>query len=232
MALTYGLYPNNLRKGEHVFRALVRKRQKYTLDEVVARVVRRSPALTAAAVRGTLDLFMEEISEVLENGDSVTTPLFKAQCSISGKFTDPDDYFLTNRHQVKVNLKPGNLLNKMAKRVRPHKIESDLPRPLIELFTDMTTGEINAVLTPGGPVVIKGIRLKFDAGDPEQGVFLQSENRQLLRIGGVLRNVFSQIVLMVPTDLSPGAYQLIVKSKLNTQQLRTGEFSHNLLVEG
>ncbi|MEL7585123.1 MAG: DUF4469 domain-containing protein [Prolixibacteraceae bacterium] len=103
---------------------------------------------------------------------------------------------------------------------------------LIELFTDMTTGEVNAVLTPGGPVVIKGTRLKFDADDPEQGVFLQSENRQLLRIGGVLRNVFSQIVLMVPTDLSPGAYQLIIKSRLNTQQIRTGELSHDLRVGG
>jgi len=225
------LYPNNLRKGERVFRALIRKRQKYTLDEVVTRVVRRSPALTAAAVRGTLDLFMEEVSEILENGDSVTTPLFKAQCSISGKFIDPDDYSLTNRHQVKVNLKPGNLLNKMAKRVRPHKVESHLPRPLIELFTDMTTGEVNAVLTPGGPAVIKGTRLKFDADDPEQGVFLQSEDRQLLHIGSVLRNVFSQIVLVIPVGLSPGAYQLIVKSKLKTQQLRTGELSHDLRVE-
>lgn len=230
MALTYGLYPNKLQKEAHVFRALIRKRQKYTLDEVVARVVRRSPALTVAAVRGTLDLFMEEISEILENGDSVTTPLFKAQCSISGKFTDPDDYFQTNRHEVKVNLSPGNLLNKTAKRVRPHKVESHLPCPLIESVTDMSSGEVNAVLTPGGPAVIKGIRLKFDADDPEQGVFLQNGDRQLFRAASVLRNVFSQIVLMVPADLSPGAYQLIVKSKLNAQQLRTGELSHLLAV--
>jgi hypothetical protein len=78
MALTYGLYPNNVFKEEHVFRALIEERQEYTLDEVVVRVVRRSPALTAAAVRGTLDLFMEEVSQILEDGDSVTTPLFKA----------------------------------------------------------------------------------------------------------------------------------------------------------
>lgn len=96
----------------------------------------------------------------------------------------------------------------------------------------MTTGEVNALLTPGGPAMIKGIRLKFDAVDPEQGVFLQNENRELLRIGGVLRNVFSQIVLMVPPGLSPGSYKLIVKSKLNTQQLRTGELNHDLRVEG
>lgn len=96
----------------------------------------------------------------------------------------------------------------------------------------MTTGEINGVLTPGGPAVIKGIRLKFDAADPEQGVFLQHENHELLRIGSILRNVFSQIVLMVSAVRPPGAYKLIVKSELNTQQIGTGEFSHDLLVEG
>ncbi len=231
MALTYGLYPNNLRKGERVFRALIRKRQKYTLDEVVARVVKRSPALTAAAVRGVIDLFTEEVSAILENGDSVTTPLFKAQCSISGTFTGPGDYFLPNRHMVKVSLKPGQLLNKMAERVRPHKIESHLPCPLIESFTDMTTGGVNSALTPGGPAMVKGIRLKFDTADPEQGVFLQGESRQLLRVDNVLRNVFSQIVLMLPAGLSSGTYQLFIKSKLNTRQLRTGELRQLLVVD-
>lgn len=231
MPLTYGLYPNSMLKEEHVFRALIKQRQKYTLDEVVARVVRRSPALTDAAVRGTLDLFMEEVSGILENGGSVITPLFKAQCSILGKFAGPDDYFQTNRHQVKVNLSPGSFLNEMAKRVRPHKGEGHLPRPLIKSFTDMSTGEADSVLTPGGPAVIRGIRLKFDPDDTEQGVFLENESGKTFRIPGVLRNVFSQIVLMVPANLLPGTYRLIVKSKLNTQQLRTGEFSH-LLVAG
>jgi hypothetical protein len=36
---------------------------------------------------------------------------------------------------------------------------------------------------------------------------------------------------MIPASLLPGAYQLIVKSKLKTQQLRTGELSHDLRVE-
>jgi hypothetical protein len=116
----------------------------------------------------------------------------------------------------------------MAKRVRPYKSEGYLPCPLIKSFTDMSTGEGNSVLTPGGPAMIRGIRLKFDPDDMEQGVFLETENRRPLRIPGVLRNVFSQIVLMVPADLPPGTYRLIVKSKLNTQQLRTGEFSHLL----
>tara|TARA_R110002050_G_scaffold71258_5_gene153253 strand:+ start:985 stop:1134 length:150 start_codon:yes stop_codon:yes gene_type:complete len=42
----------------------------------------------------------------------------------------------------------------------------------------------------------------------------------------VLRNVFSQPVLMVPA----GTYQLPVKSKLKIQLLRTGEPGHPLEV--
>ncbi len=231
MALSYGLYPNKMLKDSKAYRALIKKRQKYTLDDVITRVVRRGPSLTDAAVMGILELFMEEVSGILKEGGSVTTPLFKAQCSIGGKFTGLDDYFQSNRHQVKANLSPGILLKKMVSEVRPHKVGSNLPRPLVELFTDMSTGDSNSTLTPDGPAFIKGARLKFDADDPEQGIFFENEARQPFKVSRVLRNVFSQLVLMVPADLPAGTYRLLVKSKLKGQQLRTGELGYRLVVD-
>jgi hypothetical protein len=230
MALTYGLYPNNMLKDSTAYRALIKKRRKYTLDDVITRVVRRGPSLTDAAVLGILKLFMEEVTKILKEGDSVTTPLFKAQCSIAGKFTGPEDYFLQNRHQVKVNLSPGNMLKDMAGELRPHKTGSNLPQPLVEVFMDMATGNSNSTLTRGGPAFIKGARLTFDTDDPGQGIFFENEARQLFKVSQVLRNVFSQLVLMVPADLPAGTYQVLVKSKLKTQQLRTGELGHRLVV--
>jgi hypothetical protein len=230
MALTYGLYPNNMLKGSTAYRALVKQRRKYTLGQVIARVVRRGPSLTDAAVLGILELFMEEVTKILEEGGSVTTPLFKAQCSIAGKFTGPEDYFLQNRHQVKVNLSPGILLKEMASQARPHKTDGHLPRPLVEVFSDMGSGNNNSALTPGGPAFIKGARLQFDADDPEQGIFFEDGARQLFKATQVLRNVYSQLVLMVPSNLPGGTYRLLVNSKLKTKQLRSGELGHRLVV--
>lgn len=59
-----------------------------------------------------------------------------------------------------------------------------------------------------------------------RGSFFENEARQRFQVLQVLRNVFSQLVLMVPA----GTYQLLVKSKLKIQLLRTGEPGHPLEV--
>lgn len=230
MSLTYGLYPNKMHKEEHVFRALIRNRRKYMLDEVIERVVKREPGLTGAEVKGVFDLFADEVACILKEGGSVITPLFKAQCSITGLFNGYDDSFARNRHQLGVSLRPGSLLKGMADKVTPRKTESHFPAPSVVEFTDMSTGTVNSVATSGGPVIIKGVRLKFQPDDPEQGVFFVNGDKQLFRVAGILRHTFSQLVFMVPGDIPSGTYQLQVKSKLETQMLRTGELRTPLVV--
>ena len=156
MAITYGLHPNKILKDNRIYRALIEKRQKYTIDDVTTPMVRQSPGLTDAAGRGTLKFFMEEVSGVLEEGSSVTTLLFKAQCNIGGKFTGLDDYCQSNRHQVKVNLTPGAMFKEIAGQVRPHKTGSNLPRPIVEAFMDMSPGSSNSRLIPDGRPSSKG----------------------------------------------------------------------------
>jgi len=218
-------------KEKKSYRALIKNRYTCSLDEIVERMVRRNPGLTGPEIKGILEVFMEEVSGVLKEGGSVITPLFKARCSIAGLFDGADDYFFRNRHQVRASLKPGSLLLKMAGQVRPRKAESNLPKPYISQVTDMGTGKVNAILTPGGPVMISGARLQFDPDDPEQGVFWVSESRQLFRAAAVLHNTFSRLILMVPVDLPAGTYQLQVKSNLKTQTIRTGELDRPLTVE-
>ncbi len=230
MPLTYGLYPNKMLKKGNSYRALIKGRNKYSLDAIAELISRRNPGFTKPEIKGILDLFMEEVSDILKEGGSVTTPLFKAQCSIAGSFDGADDYFSSNRHQVRASLKPGTMLREMASQVRPKKTKSNLPRPHINQITDMSTGEVNSSLTPGGPVVINGSRLQFDPDDPDQGVFLVNEAQKYLRITPVFQNSFSSLMLMIPADLQTGTYRLLVKSDLNTQTIRTGELDRQLVV--
>jgi len=231
MPITYGLYPNKMLKGKNVYRALIKNRHNYSFDEIVERMVRRASGLNSSQAKGILELFTEEVSAILEDGGTVTTPVFKAQCSISGRFEGANDTFSGNRHQIRVNLTPGSLLKKMADRATPRKAEPGYPKPLVSLFTDMSTSGKNSVVTPGGPAMISGTRLQFDPGDPEQGVFFVDESRQCFRAAPVLHNTFSKLILTVPADLPAGTCQLQVKSKLNTQTVRTGELGQALVVK-
>lgn len=230
MAFTYALYPNKMLKEKSSYRALIKDRRHYSFDEIIERVAIRKQGLTEAEIEGILQLFMEEVSDILEEGDSVTTPLFKAQCSIAGLFDGATDSFSGNRHQVKVNLSPGSLLRQMVSRATPRKTESGFPKPVINQVTDLTTASINSALTPGGPLIIKGARLTFDADDPEQGIFFVNKTGPSFRVSSLLQNTFSQMILLVPADLPPGTYQLQVKSSLKTGTVRTEEFSYLLEV--
>ncbi|MGV8094029.1 MAG: DNA-binding domain-containing protein [Mangrovibacterium sp.] len=229
MSLIYGLYPNKMLKEKKAFRALVRNRRKYTYDEVIERVAKRNSGLTGAVIKGVLDLFTDEVGCILEEGGSVTTPLFKAQCSIAGLFDGYDDSFARDRHRVRVSLVAGRFLKEMAEQVTPRKKGSNIPAPSIVEFTDMSSGSVNSVVTPGGPAIIKGVRLKFQPDDPEQGIFFVYGDKQFFRASGVFRNTFSQLMFLVPADMPSGTYQLQVKSKLETRMLRTGELRDPLV---
>ena len=231
MPLQYALYPNKMSKGTNVYRALVSKQRNYSYDELVRSMAARNLRLNEEEIKGVLGVFMEEVADALENGGSVSTPLFKAKCSVSGLFTGADDSFYRDRHRVRVNLKPGSLLKTMAERVSTRKINSSLPRPFISQFTDMKSGNKNSTVTPGAPAIVKGARLKFNPDDLEQGAFFMNEEKQLIRVPTVMTNHFSQLAFMVPAGLPPGVYRFLVKSKLNTQQLRSGELDSTLLVE-
>lgn len=230
MALTYALYPNNVLKDKNTYRALIKDRRHYTLDEVIARMTRNRSSVQEAEIKGIFELFTAEVESILEEGGSVLTPLFNAQCSIAGKFTGAEDYFFRNRHQVKINLTPGSRLKVLAGEIKTRKTESKMPRPLIDSFTNMLSGEINSGLNPGGPAILKGARLNFDRNDPEQGVCFVSENHTIFRVSSILSNTFSQVVLLIPPDLPPGNYRLQVNNKLKTKIMRTGELSHTLVV--
>jgi hypothetical protein len=187
--------------------------------------------VTKAEIVGVIELFTDAVERILEEGGSLSTPLFNAQCSIAGKFTGAEDHFFKNRHEIKINLTPGSRIKVLPEKIKPQKTDSELPKPLIESFTDMVSGTVNSLVSPGGPAIIKGCRLNFDGEDPSQGIFFVAGNNSVFKVTSVPNNTFSQLVLMVPADLPNGNYSLQVKSKLKTQSTRIGELSKTLVVE-
>jgi hypothetical protein len=232
MSLSYAVYPNRvIKKSSEVFRALIKNRQTYDLDRIIDQMVERRAGITRGEALATLELFMSEVEFILENGGVINTPLFYAQCSISGDFKNQEDHFYPSRHKVKINLRPGKRLKAFAENIKTNKVKSNIPEPQLTGFTNMENGIRNSLLTPGVMGIIQGKRLQFDESDPKQGVFLLMEgSNQRFKVEEIFKNSFSQLYIKIPGDLKPGSYQLQVRSNLRTKTLRTGTLPANLKV--
>lgn len=230
MALTYTLHPYKLKEDSKDYRAMIKNRRVYSLNRVIKEMGSRHSVLTEAEMEGIILQFFDAVEYILKDGGTVSTPLFTARCSIAGTFTGPDDSFYRNRHQVKINLKPGSRLKDLSEDIKTHKVHSSLPKPLVYTFTDMNTGTVNSQLTPGGAAIIKGKQMRYNPDDGQQGIFLVNSTRLEFKVETVHINTFSQAMMMIPANLQPGEYRLQVRSKMNTKTLRTGELSRVLVV--
>ena len=230
MALSYTLHPYKLKEDSNDYRALIKNRRVYSLNRVIKEMGNRRSVLSDIEMEGIICQFFDAVEYILKDGGTVSTPLFTARCSIAGTFTGPEDSFYRNRHQVKINLKPGSRLKELAGEIKTQKVHSRLPSPTVDMFTDMNSGSVNSQLTPGGAAILKGKLMKYEQDDQQQGIFLVNSMKKNFKVETVYKNTFSQIMMMIPAGLQPGEYRLQVRSSLNTKTVRIGELSQVLVV--
>ena len=222
MAITYALYPNPVITGKETFRALIKNRRKYKLEDIERNMIQRHPGISPGAIQAVLALFMEEVENVLAEGGVVSTPLFHAQCSIKGNFDGPADIFSNQRHTINVKIRPGSQLKEVPKKVHTHKVSPGHPSPEPDQFTDASSGIVNGKATTGGPAIIGGRYLQFDADSPDEGIFFKGEGNHSYQVETVYRNSFSQLLFLIPQGLATGEYSIEVRSRMKTRSLRTG----------
>ena len=86
---------------------------------------------------------------------------------------------------------------------------------VINSVTDVTTGEVNTTLTPGGGVNIVGNKIKIAGDNPDNGIaFVLQDTGEVFTVPmtSILINEPSKISFIVPA-LAPGDYLM----KLTTQ---------------
>jgi hypothetical protein len=231
MPLKYALYSNNVSKEKGTFRAMIKKQHNRTLDYVLDRMEDRHSTIVRFEAEAAISLFFEVVGDILEDGDSINTPLFHIKSSISGKFLSHEDRFYSKRHKVNMKLRPGKLLKEVAQKIKTQKIESRLPVPIVDKFMDMISGTENKHISPGGSAMVYGRHLDFDMEDEKQGVYFVGE-AGTFKVDKIIRKVYSYIWINIPNDMTKGKYRLEVRSNMKTKTLRTGEFQKaNLVVD-
>jgi hypothetical protein len=170
--------------------------------------------LTRSDVLSVLEAEKEAIYATLADGEAVTTDLFNAFPSVQGVFTGADDSFDPKRHRVKIHLHEGAGLRKVEERVRIKKVQPGLTGAFIASVTDVKTGSVNNLLTPGRPLRVYGTKLKVAGEDPSVGVYFKGADGTEVKVeaSDIVENKPSDVIVMIP-ELAPGTYYL----RLTTQ---------------
>lgn len=238
MTIHYKLQPCSLPGGHKKFRARVKYNRTYTMEDILDLLDYHS----AGVSRATLLAVFEEIHLLLERmlleGNKIETPLGIFGLKIKGYFPSDEARF-TDANTLEITIVPTERLTKaVTLKAKIRKKPATVPEPSLHSYTNMAHPDSKNILTPGHMARVSGYDLKFDANDPQQGIFLRpvkNGNRSVsagpsVRVEEIGLNTGRQLIFHVPADLPVGMYVLEVKALFGTASLRTGEFKHLLIV--
>lgn len=219
MKIAYALQKSTLPTDPNPYRASVDHTGKATQEDVIQRVLEGNPTVNEAGLLAVLTEHTDAVINLLLQGYSVYTPIGYIRLSIKGGFDSKTDLFDPSRHTLELNITPNSELREtVQRRAEMQKVENVKPRPSIDSFTNVNTDDIDTLVTPGGMGQLAGRYLKFDATDPQQGIFFVNGSETRVEVMG--RNTSTELVFINPT-LDPGQYVLEVRSAFG-KQLRSG----------
>jgi hypothetical protein len=185
----------------------------YNQENVIERILKSGAGLTRNDIVFVLEAQKQISYNILAENGAVTTDLFNAFPSIQVVFTGAEDPFDHKRHRVKIPLIEGIRLRAVEEQVKTKKILPLQTGPRIISVTDMKTGSVNRLLTPGRNLRINGGKLKIIGDDPAAGVYFTGTGGEVkVDETDIRENKPSEVMVIIPA-LAPGDYDV----KLVTQ---------------
>jgi len=233
--LKFNLVENLLTPAPNDYMAQVIGVRSYSVEEIVERMLKRGTLITKADVLAVLEVYHNEIADIVSEGEAVHTPIFNTQPSIPGVFDSAADNFDPARHKVRVNINPGLLLRAAAEKIKATKVHVDDPIPYIVEVKDIVSGTVNDMLTLGGVLQLRGSRLKFLPDEPDNGVFLLDDQNGENRCQLIVENKPARIIVVLPDQLPRGNYRIEIRTTYSTamkpaKTLKRGQFAKILTV--
>jgi hypothetical protein len=242
MNLTYKLHPNNFTNGSNRFKAIVQSQGTATHEDVLNHMRALGSNVNQADSNAVIQNYFSSVWACLLEGRTVNTPFLNYKATIRGNFVDETDSFDPDRHQIEVSISPGVQCRRAMRQAQAQmqKQETIELLPGLLAFYDVNSGQRNSTVTPGGLGRLTGRRLKFQAEDPNQGIFFVAADplsglplpdaNGSHRVEVIGKNAPSELMFMVPGDLTPGSYRLEVRSLTTAGESRTGALKTRLTV--
>jgi hypothetical protein len=231
------LYENYLTENPHDYVARVSSESSLSIPDICERAVDRGNAdTTTQAMEHNVNLFFKEMGYQMCDGYSVNTGYFTAGALLKGVFFSPKEAFDPKKHAVIFQFNQGAVLMKELPGIEVDILGVAEVGLYIAQVTDVKTGTINEMLTPGRNLIINGDKLKLAGEKPEVGIyFINQATGASIKVDSseIAINKPSEVVVIIP-ELAAGSYKLEIKTQYSVgillKEARTATFDKLLTV--
>jgi hypothetical protein len=198
----------------------------YTEFDLVNTAVERRTDLNPANMRATLEILKEIGLEYIAKGHNVRFLLAYFGTEVKGVLIGDHAKWDSSKNRLAVHVAPTAEVRNALKSATVNVLGMASYGTIINTLTDVSTGEVNSVLTPGGGVNLTGNKMKIVGSDPSVGISLiRQDNGEIITIpsNSILVNAPSKISFILPSTLSAGDYKLQITTQFSTASTQLKE---------
>ncbi|MEJ8591457.1 DUF4469 domain-containing protein [Riemerella anatipestifer] len=184
------------------------------ITEIVEALKKEGMEIQTETAVDIITRFNRKASELVLNGYSVNTGLVYMRPAIKGVFYDKT--WDKEKHSVYVNVNQGTDLRKAANDTKVEILGEQSSPMSVFSITDKATGKADGTLTKGKNAEIKGTYIKIDGDNPKNGIVfknLDNQNEVKLAKDSIVINEPSRVLILVPSDLEAGNYELSITTQ-------------------
>jgi len=211
------LVRNYLTKDPTDYVAVVNSNGNIGLEGIVDELRAEGMELQRETAIDVVSRFNRKSIDFALNGYSVNTGLVNMHTTVRGAFYDKK--WDNERNHLRVSISQGKDLRQAVSETTVEILGERADLITIFGITDLSTGNTDGTITRGFNAELRGTFIKVVGDDPTTGVWLHNlETGDDIRLPNVnvALNEPSRLMLLVPTSLPAGDYELRVTTQFTT----------------
>jgi len=224
------------RKDDRYGRVVTSK--SLTENDLISIAVSRRTDLSATSLQASMNILGDIAIEQIANGASVSFGLGYFNLGVNGVFIGNDARWDNAIHSLSVRVTPSAKLRNSVQACKVDVRGMAVSGAVINVVTDVTSGEVNSRLTPGGGVKLTGTKIKISGDHTLVGIRLTNQaTAEVIAIPetALLLNEPKKIIFITPTTLLSGDYRLSITTQYSSpshalKEPRTYDFEYMLNV--
>lgn len=185
-------------------------------DDLIQIAVSRRSDLNSSTMMATMDILKEIAIEQIANGASVSFGLGYFNLQVNGVFIGDSAKWDSSQNSLSVRVNTSSNLREAVKAIMVDVRGMAASGIAINSVTDISSGEVNSKLTPGGGVNLIGSKIKIAGTDASVGLKLTNNNTSevtTIPVTAILQNDPSKISFIVPATLASGDYKVSITTQ-------------------
>ena len=179
-----------------------------TLDDVLGEMKKEDTGLRKETLAHAVDLYHRTLSELVLNGYSINTGLFRMVPQFKGLVED--GVWNPETNSIYILMQQDKVLRDAIAETSVKILGEKGSTAYIISSQDTVTRATDGSATPGRTFRVKGKNIKVVGTDEAVGVYLLTSGggKTKLNMDRVVTNNPSEVIVLLPTDLEEGNYEL------------------------